>query len=87
MKNLAILYLLFFLIPAISLSQPTEQLQQWTAQIIENISEEQNQEIDFSYLIDDLIELYQNPININNAERKDLEKIFFLSDSQIESLL
>ncbi|HHU59271.1 MAG TPA: helix-hairpin-helix domain-containing protein, partial [Bacteroidales bacterium] len=38
-------------------------------------------------LMEQLLQLYQNPININTATREELQKIFFLSDLQIEALL
>src|SRR5690554_5781122 len=38
-------------------------------------------------LIEQLLQLYQNPLNIHTATREELQKIFFLSDLQIEALL
>lgn len=67
--------------------QTDERLQQIAAEIIENTAAASEQEPDFAFLMDDLIRLYQNPININEAEREDLEQIVFLSDRQIEALL
>ncbi len=58
----------------------------WASEIAEALSEESDDE-DFSYLIEDIVRIYNNPIDINHATRQDLEKIVFLNAIQIENLL
>ena len=87
MKSFAILTLVALSLLTNLHGQSIERVQQLAAEIIENTTAESEQQHDFSYMLDELIHLYQNPININTAGREDLEKIFFLSDSQIEALL
>jgi len=67
-------------------SQTSEDIYQWASEIIESIAAE-SEDGDFSYMIEDLVRLTQNPININSANREELGKIFFLTDIQVENLL
>jgi len=62
----------------------TEQI---IADIYEQVSEEAETEIDFTSFYDDLIFLSDNPINLNKTNKEELEKLQFLSDSQIENIL
>jgi hypothetical protein len=39
-----------------------------------------------SKLFDDLTEMYEQPVNINEAARGDMERMFFLSDVQVNNL-
>src|SRR5690554_8106112 len=66
--------------------QPDQQLlNEWAEALAAEMEEgaEDAQHI----LMEQLLQLYQNPININTATREELQKIFFLSDLQIEALL
>ena len=53
-------------------------------QIAENTEQE---EIDQTALYEDLLYFSQNPINLNNTNKEQLEKLQFLSDIQVENLL
>jgi hypothetical protein len=53
-------------------------------QIAENSEQE---EIDQTALYEDLLYFSQNPINLNNTNKEQLERLQFLSDIQIENLL
>ncbi len=55
--------------------------------LIEEISENSDEELDFSQLYEDLYYYAQNPLNLNTATREDMEKIQFLSDFNIEDIL
>ncbi len=55
-------------------------------EIIEAISEETEDEVDFSALAEELENLYDNPLDINNATAEQLEKLIMLNDFQIQSL-
>lgn len=81
-----VLFLVFFVpgtraqdIPAV-----TERL---IADIFEQFAAETDEEIDFETFYDDLMALSLNPVQLNNALREDLERIPFLTDTQIENLL
>ena len=62
----------------------TEQI---IADIYEQVSEDAETEIDFTSLYEDLIELAENPVNLNNTNKEELEKLQFLSDYQIQNIL
>ncbi len=67
---------------------PTEATtEQILADIFEQVSENSDTELDFSALYEDLIELSENPINLNNTNKQELEKLQFLTDVQIDNLL
>ena len=57
-------------------------------QRIENAAENaENDEIDYTILLEDLQYYLTHPINLNNAEREELSKLELLSDIQINALL
>ncbi|MCL2074744.1 MAG: helix-hairpin-helix domain-containing protein [Marinilabiliaceae bacterium] len=78
-----IILLLFF---TFAKTQNLENVYEWAAEIVESIAEDL-EDGDYSYMIEDLVRLYHDPININSANRDDLSKIFFLKDKQIENIL
>ena len=56
--------------------------------IIEQIAENREDEaMDFSVLEDLLQQFAENPINLNNTSREELEQLPFLSENQVENLL
>jgi len=55
--------------------------------IIENIASNIDGEIDYTTLYDQLIHIYNNPININTCSAKDLEKLYFINSFQIKQLI
>jgi hypothetical protein len=61
-------------------------LRQWASDLAELYASDTEQE-DLSFLVEDLLSLTRSPINLNTARREDLERIFFLSDIQIENIL
>ena len=81
-----IMILLFLGLTTSSIAQNIDHVYGWATEIVEALSEE-TEDADFSYLIDDLVEMYQNPININMATRQELERIVFLNGLQVENLL
>ena len=87
MKRLLIASLSLLLCQTYLYPQNAQQDAEWAAELIENIAEQSELELDYSFLIDNLIKLRHNPININSATREELEQIPFLSDMQIEALL
>ena len=57
-------------------------------QRIEIIAEQfEDEEVDYTTLFDELSVFYDNPIDINNAKKEDLEQIYLLTEYQIDALL
>ncbi len=55
--------------------------------VIESIAEDSDENLDYTELLERFNILYDNPINLNSASKKDLEQLYLLSDYQIQSLL
>lgn len=55
--------------------------------IVENLSEESDEQIDIEPLIQDLIYYQQNPLDLNKANYKQLSELALLSTAQIDALL
>jgi len=53
---------------------------------IENLTEQAEQEYDYSDLLDEFIELKENPVNINSTECKKLIPLFLLDDLLYQNL-
>ncbi len=60
--------------------------QQLISDIIEDMSSKTDQEIDYTPIVEDLMYLFENPLNINQCSIEDLSKLAFLSDFQVKSL-
>ena len=58
----------------------------WAENIVAEYAQETELE-DMTLLIEDLLSLTKHPLNINSASREDLERIFFLTDLEIENIL
>ncbi|MBN1462658.1 MAG: hypothetical protein JXQ69_00755 [Paludibacteraceae bacterium] len=63
---------------------PTELLEAIFEQIAEN---RETEDFDQTEILDDLYHYAQYPINLNATNKKELEKLHFLNDTQIENLL
>ncbi len=48
---------------------------------------EDGRDVDFEELETDLMQLHENPINLNAATEEDLRKLRFLGDEQIDDIL
>lgn len=66
---------------------PENSIEQVITDIYEQYSEESETEVDFTNFYDDLMSLAENPINLNNTNQDELEKLQFLSDVQIDNIL
>ncbi len=55
--------------------------------IIENIAANSEEELDYTDLLEKFNDLYEHPISLNKANKKDLEQLLLLSDYQIQNLL
>ncbi len=62
----------------------TEQI---IADIFEKFTAESEETIDYESFYDDLMFCAENPINLNQTNREELEKLQFLSEIQIENIL
>ncbi len=88
MRPIAILILLTLILcsPAI-LSQQVPDVQQLVDNIVEEYAANLDSEQDLSELVDDLLLLSEKPLNLNTVSEESLQKLFFLSEFQINSLL
>jgi hypothetical protein len=55
--------------------------------LVEEISSNSDLDVDYSTIYDDLQYYYNNPLNLNTATYAQLEKLHFLNDLQIQSIL
>lgn len=67
----------------ISISQNTASQNDLIENIIEAIAEQSENELDYANLLDELNKLLIDPINLNNANESDLNKLFILNKNQI----
>ncbi len=68
-------------------AQQMADIQQVVSEIVEEFTARSDIEQDYTELVEDLLQLAENPINLNAARKSELQQLFFLSDFQIESLL
>ncbi|MCY1632820.1 ComEA family DNA-binding protein [Marinifilum sp. D737] len=68
-------------------AQNTAIKQDLIEQIIENIAEQEEENPDYTNLLEEITKLFQNPLNINTANAQDLERLFFLNQNQIEQFI
>jgi len=55
--------------------------------MIENIAESSEESLDYTTLLETFNVLYDKPINLNSASKKELEQLYLLSDYQIQNLI
>lgn len=82
-----IICLLVFLQISLYSQNKSIDIEQFIADIFEQFAAEKEEELDFETFYDSLIELSENPINLNNTSKDELSKLPFLSDIQVENLL
>lgn len=70
-----------------TISQNTVSQNDLIENLIETIAEQNEEELDYSNLLDELNKLLINPIDLNQADGKELEKLFILNQNQIASFL
>ncbi len=81
------LLLLLNTISLLSYSQDINDLQKQVTDMLESMAGQQEGHVDYEEVLNDLIKLGQNPVNLNTAEKEELEQLFFLTDFQIENFL
>lgn len=84
-KNLTVL-LIFFTFWNISHAQDHQQLDFVIENIIEHLTEKEEDTHDVNELFEKLVELTENPVNINSATENELHKLPFFNAFQIHSL-
>ncbi|MDR0812016.1 MAG: helix-hairpin-helix domain-containing protein [Paludibacter sp.] len=62
-------------------------LEQLIGEIFEQYAEDDEEGIDYESFYEELLQLAENPLNLNTAQHDDLQRIPFLSETQIESIL
>jgi len=77
---------LFVFISLQSSSQTAKQID-LIENIIENIAEENEENLDYTNLLEEITQLINNPINLNTAEKDELLRLYFLSQNQIDNLI
>lgn len=87
MKAKLALLFIFLLLVLTASAQLVSDPQQVIADIIDEHTSSSDSEQDYTEQVDELLQLAENPLNLNAARKSDLQKLFFLSDFQIESLL
>lgn len=87
MNKSVIVTVLVFVFISVKAQDNISTIEQIIADIFEQYSEETDEEIDFETFYDELKTLAENPIDLNNATRENLEKLVFLTDMQIENIL
>ena len=86
-RIILLISLLWLLISGLRAQDASGNTEQIIADIYEQVSEDTEIEIDFTSLYEDLMALAENPINLNKTNKEELEKLQFLSDTQIENIL
>lgn len=85
MKALFVTALLILAItPLLKAQEKDDQVLQ---NLIEEILEEADEEIDYTTIVDNLTQYFENPLNLNDAGRSDLLLLYFLSIAQINEIL
>src|SRR4030042_1250375 len=87
LKAIPFLLILFFLCAASFSQDPLPDPSETVRSILESMEESGSLPEDFSDLLDNLSGFREKPLNLNQAEREDLEKFLFLTDFQVQSLL
>jgi len=86
MKQFRNILLLLLISTGIS-AQQLNDAKQAVYDLLEPLAEKQLIRQDYSELLNDLIYLYEHPLNLNTVTKEDLERIPFLDDYQIENIL
>jgi len=83
-----VLLLIFTLLSCTNLwGQNTASRNDIIEKVIENIAESSDEELDYTDLVEKFNDLFDKPINLNEASKIDLEQLYLLSDYQIQNLL
>lgn len=81
-----LIFLLFACLPSLMVAQTEGDLPAVIVEIIEDHAENQDEEMDYSRLVDELNYYMRQPLNINTATKADFDYFVFLNDLQINDL-
>ena len=87
MKKKLIITIFCFLNLISQAQEPGQQFTSYIENIIEQVVSDNDEETDTETILADLEHFFHHKLNINSAERNDLEKLWVLNDFQIHSLL
>ncbi len=87
MKRIIFCIILLFLSCVVNAQDVVTTTEQLIADIFEQYTAESEETIDYESFYDDLMFCAQNPINLNQTNREELEKLQFLSEIQVENIL
>ncbi|MBN1413573.1 MAG: helix-hairpin-helix domain-containing protein [Bacteroidales bacterium] len=87
LKAIPLLMVLSILSNSVFSQDPLQEPSETIQSIMESMEENGRLPEDFSDMLDNLDFFRENPLNLNQAVREDLEKFLFLTDFQIQSLL
>lgn len=89
MKARLIVYLLLrVVVPVFSQEPDTRSIEQLIADLYEQYSAETEEEIpDIETFYEELTELASQPLSINSSQREELERLLFITPSQVENIL
>ena len=86
-KQFILILLLIVSSHALRAQDAVSTTEQIIADIFEKLTAESEETIDYESFYDDLMFCAENPINLNQTNREELEKLQFLSEIQIENIL
>jgi hypothetical protein len=78
---------MFLSLSVFCFSQEEQSIDRIVERIFDYISDETESALDFDLLYENLTGFYAQKINLNQTSKEELEKLMFLSDIQIESIL
>lgn len=88
-KQVLYLLLLWFLNFSVSAKwiEVLDVIEDYIADMLEHYMAEAEVELDVDNYLEELMYLHEEPLNLNQVEREDLQQLVFLSDFQIENLM
>jgi len=87
MRKFFLFIMLLFCVNQIFAQTSEQIIDRIIEKIFDYVSDETEELPDFELLYDDLTQFYSQKINLNKTDKKELEKLQFLSDIQIENVL
>jgi len=87
MQKSKLFFILIIFSFSISTTYSQEQSNETIDDLIEEIAANSDEELDYTTLYEDLTFYQNNPLNLNEATQEELEKLHFLNDLQINSII
>lgn len=85
--TLYIFCLAVLLLTDLKAQEKTNTIEQFIADIFEQYAAETDESLDFESFYEELMELSNNPLNLNKATKEELDRLPFLTDIQVENIL